>query len=156
MSVHSEPHIRDHTNEESVVHMKLKLELFAILFSYGIVVSVKKLKEISLLKRQCHKKIRLQTTQVLVFLTIYSCTHEQRTHHDKMCTKSAVKLFLLPHQNGGAGAFMGVFFILVDILLSSKLLIYSQNYLWIQLLLKRVIIKIKTFIQQKEFPVSKS
>ena len=29
----------------------------------------------------------------------YSCMHEQRTHHEIMCTESAAKLFLLPYHS---------------------------------------------------------
>ena len=49
----------DPTKEALVLN--LKLEPFAILISIDIVVSVKKLKQISLLKQQCQLKIRWQT-----------------------------------------------------------------------------------------------
>ena len=48
----------DPTKEALVLN--LKLEPFAILISIDIVVSVKKLKQISLLKQGCHNEIRQQ------------------------------------------------------------------------------------------------
>ena len=106
MSVHSEPHIRDHTNEESVVHVYVRRKTKAqsvchLIFLRHRLLS-KKIKR-NLLKRRCH-----------IVLTATS------------------------EQNGGSGAFMGLFYVLVDTLFSSKLLIYFRNYLRIQFLLKRV------------------
>ena len=54
----------DPTKEALVLN--LKLEPFAILISIDIVVSVKKLKQISLLKQQCQLKIRWQTARTYV------------------------------------------------------------------------------------------
>ena len=55
----------DDPTKETLV-LNLKLEPFAILISIDIVVSVKKLKQISLLKQQCQLKIRWQTAQTYV------------------------------------------------------------------------------------------
>ena len=102
MSVHSEPHIRDHTNEESIVYVYVRRKTKAQFVCHHIFLQhrclSKKSKEIALLKRRCHKKIRQQTVNGSNFsFPTYSCMHEQRIHHDKICTESgAAKLILLP------------------------------------------------------------
>ena len=55
-----------------LLFLDFKLEPFTVLFSIGIVLSVKKSKQISLLKQQCCKKIRQQMAQALKFFETYT------------------------------------------------------------------------------------
>ena len=50
-------------HEFILLFVLVQVKPFAVFFSYDIVVSVKKSKQISLLKQQCCKKIRRQTVQ---------------------------------------------------------------------------------------------